>query len=231
VKRDYVLVTPVYNEASLLPDLVASVGSQTVLPKRWVIVDDGSTDATPDILEQCAKEHGFIVIMRLERLNVETYYGRKVFVVMEGIKALQEDSYDFLGVLDADITMAPSYYVDMLAEFDRDPQLGLASGVYLDNIDGQLHEVLIDPAHVPAALTLFRRECYEDVGGYIDQKYGGEDTYVEIMARLHGWKTRSFSQYRVVHHRPVGTGQGASILRARFRQGLTEYDVATHPYF
>lgn len=231
MKTAYVLITPVHNEEQLLPQLMEAVASQTILPKRWIIVDDGSTDATPDILKQYDGKYDFVVHVRLDRLAVESYYSRRAFVVLEGIKAVEKEAFDFLGVLDGDITMEPTYYEDVLREFDRDPKLGLASGVYLDRIDGRLREVLIDPGHVPGGLTLFRRECYDAIGGYIPQKYGGEDSCAEIMARHRGWKTHSFRQYRVVHHRPVGTGQGGSILKARFRQGLTEYGVATHPLF
>jgi glycosyltransferase involved in cell wall biosynthesis len=81
----------VHNEEQLLPQLMAAVASQTILPKRWIIVDDGSTDATPDILKQYDGKFDFVVHLRLDRLAVESYYSRRAFVVLKGIKAVRRN--------------------------------------------------------------------------------------------------------------------------------------------
>ena len=78
---------------------------------------------------------------------------------------------------------------------------------------------------------MFRRECYEEIGGYIPMEYGGDDSLADIKARMLGWQTRSFPQYRAVHHRPMGTGTGISPLHGKFRQGLAEYHLGMHPVF
>jgi len=231
MKKNYVLVTPVHNEGDLIQEVIKSVASQTVTPKRWIVVDDKSSDDSPRIIQEYQRKYRFISYLRFTEDSTETYYGRRVSVVLRGIAAARELGCDFLGVLDGDITLESNYYAAILHEFERDPNLGIASGVYLNKFGERLEKVLIDRAHCPGAIQMFRRECYEQIGGYVPQRYGGDDSAAEIMARMHGWKTRSFPQYQVVHHRPTGTAGGASILHARFRQGLTEYGVATHPLF
>jgi len=231
MKTKYVLITPVHNEEEFIGVTMKSVIAQTILPQKWLIVDDASTDGTSEIIKRYEAQHDFITCPRLTREDIESYYNRRVRVVLAGIEATKTLKYDFLGVLDADITLEPTYYEGLLREFDRDPKLGIASGIYVDKVGNQLRKVLIDVNHSPGALHMFRRQCYEAIGGYIPLKYGGDDTCAEIMARMNGWETRSFPQYQVIHSRAVGTRDGRSSLRARFCQGLTEYGVATHPLF
>ena len=231
MKREYVLITPVHNEEDFIGQVIESVVSQSILPRRWVIVDDNSTDGTNDIINRYKQRYDFIELKRLGRGNIESDYSHRVSVVLAGIEATKTLKYDFLGVLDADITLEPKYYEELLEEFDRNTKLGIASGVYVDKVGDRFQEVLIDMNHTPGGIQMIRRQCYEAIGGYIPQKYGGDDSCAEIMARMNGWETRSFAQYQAIHHRPVGTGDGMSILQARFRQGLTEYGIATHPLF
>ncbi len=231
MKTDYVLITPVYNEAAFIELVGESVISQTILPKKWVVVDDGSTDGTEKIIRKCELQHDFIMCHRVQRPNTESRYARRAQAFLVGYEQIKTLGFNFIGGLDADISLEPTYYECILEEFDKNPQLGIASGVYVDKIGNRLQRVPIDMNHTPGAIQMFRRECYEAIGGYIPQKYGGDDSCAEIMARMNGWQTRSFPQYEVVHHRPVGTADGKSVLRAKFEQGLTEYGVATHPVF
>lgn len=138
--------------------------------------------------------------------------------------------YDFIGSLYADISFGPDYYQNLLREMDRNPRLGLTSGQYLYQMGERIEAVLIDKSCVPGSLQFFRRECYEQIRGYISLKYGGEDSLATTMARMYGWDAYSFPQYQVFQHRVVGT-VGHSILKARLRQGLTEYGLGSHPLF
>jgi len=231
MKTKYVLITPVYNEEELIEQTIESVIAQTILPKRWIIVDDSSTDRTFEIIKRYEAQHDFITSFQLERKDIASYYSHRTLVFSAGYERIKSLEYDFICSLDADISLGPRYYERILEEFDKNPQLGIASGIYVDKVGGRLRKILIDKIHCPGAVTVFRRECYEVIGGYIPLEYGGDDSCAEIMARMNGWETRSFSQYQVIHHRPVGIGDERSILRARFRQGLTEYGIATHPLF
>jgi len=124
-----------------------------------------------------------------------------------------------------------NYYEEIFRCFDVNQDIGIATGIYLENINGCLTEVFIDRRSTPKALQVFHRECYKQIGGYIPCKHGGEDSCAEIMARMYGWQTWSFADIKVIHQRPVGTRGGKTVLYARFNQGLTDYCLSTHPIF
>ena len=231
MKREYVLITPAHNEGQFIQQVIESVIAQTVIPKLWVIVDDASTDRTTEIIKSYENRSNFIMYYRLQRSNIKSYYSHRTEVFLAGYEQIGQTDHEFIGSLDADILLGPTYYEKILAEFHKNPKLGIASGVYFNKIDGSLRRVLRSSLSTPGAMQLFRRQCYEQIGGYIPLKYGGDDSLADIMARMKGWETRSFSQYQVVHHRPTGTADGAHILIARFCQGLAEYSLATHPLF
>lgn len=231
MKTKYVLITPVYNEEDLIEQVIKSVVAQTILPQKWIIVNDGSTDGTVDIIKRHQAEHDFINLLQLKREDIESYYDRRARAVLAGYEKIKNLEFDFLGVLDADITLEPTYYEQILQEFDQNPKLGIAAGIFLYEVNGCLEKPLMDRLCTSGSHQVFRRECYEEIGGYIPLKHGGDDSLIDIMARMHGWNTWSFDEYPVVQHRMVGTGDGRSVLRARFRQGLTEYGIATYPLF
>jgi biofilm PGA synthesis N-glycosyltransferase PgaC len=231
MKSKYVLVTPAHNEEELIEGAIKSVIAQTILPQKWIIVDDNSTDSTAEIIKYYESRYDFITYLRLKREDIESYYSRRVWVVMAGYEKIGSLEYDFLGVLDADIELEPKYYEGILREFDSNPRLGIAAGIFLYEVNGHLEEPLMDESCTPGSHHVFRRGCYEEIGGYIPLKHGGDDSMVDIMARMHGWETRSFKKHGVIQRRFVGTGDGKSMLQARFRQGLTEYGIATHPLF
>ncbi|MBN1507012.1 MAG: glycosyltransferase family 2 protein [Sedimentisphaerales bacterium] len=227
----YVLITPAYNEAALIAQTIESVLAQTVLPLRWVIVDDGSTDETAAIINQYTARFPWMECGHRVRRPDETYYGSNVYAILQGYERLKGLSFDYLAILDADIVLCPDYYERIIRQFDANRELGIATGTYLEEIGGRMVEAAIDRWSTPKALQVFRRACYEKIGGYIPCRNGGEDTCTEIMARMNGWQTWSFPQIRVVHRRPIGKGDGGKVLRARFRQGLSDYCLASHPLF
>ena len=124
VKTQYVLITPAHNEEQLIEGLIKSVLAQTILPQKWLIVNDGSTDRTGEIIKRYAGQYDFITCLGLTREAIESYYGRRTRVVLAGYERIKSLEYDFLGVLDADITLEPAYYKGILQEFDRDAGLG-----------------------------------------------------------------------------------------------------------
>lgn len=231
MKTRYVLVTPAYNEEKFIEKLIQSVIAQTMLPQKWVIIDDGSGDATYEIIKKYEAQNSFISCLRLNRDDIVSYYSRRANVVLMGIEEIKEMEYDFLAVLDADIIPESTYFEGIMREFDRDPQLGIAAGIFRYVINGRLKTALTDRLCTSGSHQVFRRQCYDQIGGYVPLKHGGDDSLVDIMARMYGWKTRNFDEYPVIQNRIVGTGDGKSVLRARFGQGLTDYGIATHPIF
>ena len=233
MKTNYVLVTPAYNEEEFIENVIKSVIVQTILPQKWLIVNDGSTDGTDEIIKQYEARHDFITSVRLKREDIGSYYGRRTHAVLIGYEKIKKLEFDFLGVLDADISLDPTYYECILAEFDRNPRLGIASGIHVDKVNERFRKVVRDPDEIstPGGFQLFRRECYEAIGGYSVLKYGGDDSLANIMVRMNGWETKSFAQYRAIHHRIIGTSNGTHILAAKCRDGRAEYILGTHPLF
>lgn len=231
MNREYVLVTPAHNEEENIEKTIKSVIAQTVQPKKWVIIDDNSSDKTGQIIKQYIAQHDFISYLYLQRYETKSYYSRRTEVFLFGYESIKDIRYEFLGSLDGDVSFKPTYYEHILQEFDRNPQLGIASGVYFDEVNGQLRKIRRANISTSGAIQLFRSECYQEIGGYVPLKYGGDDSLADIMARMHGWETRSFPQYRVLHHRPVGTKSDSGILHAKFHQGLLEQTLGTHPAF
>lgn len=227
----YVIVTPAFNEADYIGKTINSVLEQTVRPLIWVIVDDGSEDDTAKVIQQYAEEYRWIQYIYRKKETDQSYYVSNVYAIMAGYEQVKAVNYDFLAVLDADISLPKDYYEQVFKRFSRDEKLGVASGVYQDLINGRLRKVLNDRRSTPKAIQVFRKDCFEQIGGYVPLKYGGEDTCSCVMARMKGWKSWSFPELCVVHNKPVGTGHADSMLKIRFRHGLNEYGLATHPLF
>jgi glycosyltransferase involved in cell wall biosynthesis len=229
--KTYVLITPAYNEGRFIAKTIEGVLAQTLRPSRWVIVDDGSTDNTWEIIRRYAEQAEFIEPCQRQRKAGETYYGSSVYAILQGVERVKDLPFDYLGILDADMIVGPQYYEEIFRRFEANRELGVAAGTYIEEIGGRWIEAFIDRRSTPKALQVFRRACYEQIGGYVPCPNGGEDTYTEIMARKHGWQTWSFPEIQAVHQKPVGMGDGKSLLRAKFRQGVTDYCLATHPAF
>jgi biofilm PGA synthesis N-glycosyltransferase PgaC len=229
---NYVILTPAYNEARYIGMTIESVLAQAVKPVKWVIVDDGSTDDTPSIIQRYAAEHPWIEYCRREKVPGQLYFASNVYAIQEGIGRFGNLWYEYLAILDADISLPSNYYEMILSRLAKDERLGIASGVYVDRLaDGRFRNVLNDRRSTPKSITVFRKPCYEQIGGFIPMKYGGEDTVACFMARMKGWKTWSFPDIEVIHNKPAGTGHAKGYLRIRFRQGIGEYYLATHPLF
>lgn len=228
---NYVIVTPAYNEAAFLPETIESVLRQHLLPRRWLIVDDGSTDGTAALIAEAVRNYPFIGQVSRTRDDSQPYYARNVEAIMAGYRSLGSEPFDYVAILDADIVLPPQYYWQLLAHFASDNRLGVASGIYQNLENGRLQPVLHDRRSTPKAIMVFKKEVFEQIGGFLPLKHGGEDTAACAMARMYGWKTWSFPDLTVIHKRPTGTGTTQSLLRVRFLQGIAEYSLATHPLF
>lgn len=225
----YVIITPARNEEAYIEKTVQSVISQTVLPKKWIIVSDGSTDRTDEIVTKYIEKYNFIELVSI-RGDSHRNFGSQVRAINTGYNRLKHKKYDFIGNLDADVSFNPNYYEHVLGKFEKNPKLGLAGGFIYEEHKGEFKSRAFNSVRsVAHAIQLFRKECYEVIGGYIPLKYGGPDWCAEVMARMNGWEVESFPELRVLHHKPTLTAEG--ILRGGFRQGLMDYSVGSHPMF
>jgi len=226
----YVLFTAARNEEEHIEETIKSVISQTILPKKWVIVSDGSTDSTDVIVKQYEENFNFIKLLPREAPCIRSFVS-KVYAIREAINFLHGIEYDFIGNLDADVSFESTYYENVLKRFKNNLKLGIAGGVLFERVrDRWIRQFVSEMWSVSGPIQLFRRQCYENIGGYLPLKKGGVDAIAEVMARMNGWEVRSFPEIKVFHHRRTGTEKG-NILYARFHQGQMEYSHGYHPLF
>jgi poly-beta-1,6-N-acetyl-D-glucosamine synthase len=223
----YALVTPARNEAAFIEQTIRSVIAQELLPVRWVIVSDGSTDGTDEIVKQYAAMHDWIELVQLPERRGRDFVG-KVVAFNAGCAKLETVDYEVIGNLDADVSFDEEYFSFLVGKLAEDPALGLVGTPYQDSLSGRHDYRYAGNDQVTGPCQLFRRKCYEDIGGYTAVKAGSIDRIADIAARMKGWKTRLFSEKAYVHHRHTGTAQ-QSVLMSKFRDGGKAYSVGSSP--
>jgi poly-beta-1,6-N-acetyl-D-glucosamine synthase len=226
----YILITPARNEEKYIEKTLQSVAAQSVLPAVWVIVSDGSTDRTDEIVQAYAQKFSFIKLLRRPP-DATRNFGSKAAAIRAGLDGLETRAYDFIGFLDADISFEPDFFKKLLQKMEQAPGQGIGGGVIYEH-DGNAWTAM--PASfdwsVAGALQFFRRKCYEDIGGYRPLPKGGIDMLAEVMARMHGWSVKTFEDLQVYHYRRMGAEKG-NLLHALFKRGIEEYVNGYHPLF
>jgi glycosyltransferase involved in cell wall biosynthesis len=216
----YALITPARNESAFIEQTIKSVVSQTVPPVKWVIVSDGSTDGTDDVVMRYAAEYDWIELVRMPE-RTERHFAGKVYAFNAGYAIVNNLGCDIIGSLDADITFDEDYFEFLLKKFADTPRLGVAGTPFKEKaLAYDYRFTSID--HVSGACQLFRRECFEEIGGYVPLKVGGIDLVAVTTARMKGWKTRTFTERTSNHHRKIGTAS-TGVLKATFRSGYHDY--------
>jgi biofilm PGA synthesis N-glycosyltransferase PgaC len=222
----YVLITPARNEEMFIGATIESVAAQTVRPRKWVIVSDGSTDRTDDIIRTQATRHPWIRFIRRPE-HAERHFAAKVRCFNSGYETLAGETYDIIGNLDADITFEKDYFEFLLGKFAEDARLGVAGTPFVEG-DVSYDYRFTNVEHVSGACQLFRQACFEEIGGYVPVTGGGIDWIAVTTARMRGWKTRTFLERVCHHHRPMGTA-AAGPFRALYKLGLQDYFLGGHP--
>jgi glycosyltransferase involved in cell wall biosynthesis len=218
----YVIVTPAHNERAFIAEVFRSMCRQAVPPVAWIVVDDASTDGTGELLDRCAAERpDLLSVVHLRRPQGRDF-GNKVRAFNAGLRQAESLDYDFIGNLDADISLEPDYFARLLHAFDQDPSLGVAGGMVWSLIEGRFVSQQVAPDSVAGAVQLFRRACFDNVGGYLPLPNGGVDAAAEIIARSRGWRVRTLPELRVLEHRRTGAATSRP-LAARVREGRRLY--------
>jgi poly-beta-1,6-N-acetyl-D-glucosamine synthase len=223
----YVMITPVRNESEFIARTIESVIRQSSRPLRWVIIDDGSTDQTADIIRQRSAGHDWIELIQMPKRTGRSF-SSKVQSFNAGYDRVKALPFDVIGNLDGDISFDAEYLAFLLDKFQSDPDLGVTGTVFreenyssdLDSFEGR--------SHVAGGCQLFRRRCFEDVGGFVPNHCGGVDWIAVTSARMLGWKTRSFKEKYFFHHRPLGTA-GHGLVGRAFVYGQKDYYLGGHP--
>jgi glycosyltransferase involved in cell wall biosynthesis len=221
------LITPARNEASNLPRLIEAMIAQTVRPVSWLIVNDGSTDDTAAVVQRYLQENPWITLLTLPAVR-ERSFAAKATCFMEGYRQLATTA-DLVGNLDADVSFDPDYLQFLIDRFAEDPTLGVAGTPFTEQGYDSTRDSFEGETHVAGGCQLFRRECFEDIGGYRPAPIGVDWTAVTT-ARSKGWRTRSFREKSFQHHRPLGTA-GRSPYRAWFFYGEKDYLLGWHPVY
>jgi len=222
----YILITAARNEEELINNTIQSVISQTVLPNKWIIVSDGSTDRTEEIVSRYSATHPWVELLRMPE-HKDRNFASKVHCFNAGYQKIRQLRYDIVGNLDADITFEPDYFEFLLGKFAANPKLGVAGTPFVEGTDHyDFRYASIE--HVSGACQLFRRKCFEEIGGYIPVKEGGIDWIAVTTARMRGWITRTFTEKSCFHHRKIGTGDSGQ-LASLFKYGKKNYLLGGHP--
>lgn len=222
----YVLITPARDEADFIELTLRSVAVQTVLPLRWVIVSDGSTDGTDEIVRRYAIQYPWIELVRMPE-RVERHFAGKVGAFNAGYARVKDLQPQVIGNLDGDVSFESDHFETLLRRFSEDERLGVWGAPFREGkLQYDYHYSNIE--NVWGGCQLFRRECFEDVGGYVPVRGGGVDHIAVVTARMRGWKTRTFTDRICIHHRTMGTAQGG-IIDARFRLGKKDYAIGNNP--
>jgi len=223
----YLLITAAKNEDVFIGRTLQSVVSQTVRPMRWLVVSDGSTDRTDEIVSRYAQEHDWIELIEMPERGRRDFEGKASSINAAYARA-RHLSYDIVGGLDADISFEKDYFEFLLSKFADDLQLGVAGTAF--NEEGETYNYLFSSTnHVSGPCQLFRRECFEAIGGYVPIKDGGIDVIAVLTARLKGWRTRTFTEKVYHHHRRMGYAQQRKKLLADFAFGVKDYCLGFHP--
>lgn len=223
----YIIITPARDEEEFLAKTVAAVANQTILPQQWIIVNDGSRDNTGDIIDQAAATFPWITARHRQDRGFRQAGGGVIATFYDGYEQILSTDWDFIIKLDADLSFSSDYFERCFAEFEKNPRLGIAGGGIYHEDHGEL-KLEKDPAfHVRGATKIYRRECWEGIGGLL--RAPGWDTLDELKANMLGWKTHTFPELRLSHHRYTGAADGA--WKDSIKNGRANYITGYHPAF
>jgi len=203
----YLVISPVKDEERYVERTLRSMTNQTVLPVRWIIVDDGSKDGTPEILRRYASRHPWIQIVSRENRGARQPGSAVIHAFYHGLEHADGVAFDYLVKLDCDLEFPRDYFENLLDRFERHPRLGIASGIYLEERSRGWRAVAMPAYHAAGASKMMRVRCFEDIGGFVRER--GWDTVDEVRAQVQGWVTRHFPDIRFRHLKPEGSGIGS----------------------
>lgn len=222
----YILITPARNEARFIELTLQSMVRQTYCPLKWMIVSDGSTDGTDEIVRRYTTDNPWIELLRMPE-RAERHFAGKVHAFNAGYAKAKELNPDVIGNLDADVSIEPDHFQYLVSKFGENPELGVGGSPFKEGSQ-QYDYRFSNIENVWGGCQLFRRECYEAIGGYTPVKGGGIDHIAVVSARMRGWHTRTFTDRVCIHHRQMNTAQQGA-LKAKFKLGAKDYSFGNHP--
>lgn len=227
MNNSYVLITPARNEGKFIEATIESVVSQTVAPLKWIIVDDGSSDDTAEIVSKYACKHDWIELHQSGIRPDGRNYSAKATAVNTAFKALKHLEFDVIANIDADVSFDNDYFDFILQKLREHPGIGVIGTPQLQPNYDPVSDGFFNEKDVFGACQIFRRSCFEEIGGYLNL-WGGVDWAAVRMARMKGWETRIFLEKPFRHNRTMGATD-TNWLVGRFRYGIKDYYLGNHP--
>jgi poly-beta-1,6-N-acetyl-D-glucosamine synthase len=225
MKDKYVLITPVKDEYENFQKTIKSILNQEIKPSKWVIINDGSTDGTRELIDDLCKINNWVV-----PVHNPPEYKRKPggeFVLKKGFDIININEYDFIAKMDGDLSFGQNFFKDLFLEFDRDPKLGIASGSCFIKENGKLIEETKARVHTRGPMKVYRTQCYIDIGGI--EPLLGWDTIDEVRAHQRGWTTRTIPELEIIHLRPTQSASGR--INGLRNMAKASYYIGYHPLF
>ena len=223
----YVIITPIRDEACFIEATIACVMGQTVRPAEWIIVDDGSTDRTAEIVDRYASLVPWIRVVHRPNRGFRKAGGGLIEAFYDGYRRMECTDWEFIVKLDGDLSIQADYFEKCFEHFDQEPRLGIGGGDIYHELQG-VQKLEPNPKfHVRGATKIYRKPCWQAIDGLLEAP--GWDTIDEVKANMLGWNTYSFPELRLVHHRLTGTADG--LLQDRIKLGLACYVSGYSPVF
>jgi glycosyltransferase involved in cell wall biosynthesis len=217
---NYYIVIPAHNEEAFIALTLQSLISQTVLPKKVVVVNDNSTDKTAEIVTAFAKENPFITLVNKTSEAIHLPGSKVIQAFHKGFETLDED-YDVIVKLDADLILPNNYFETVLNIFEKDATIGMAGGfAYIEKNGQWILENLTDKDHIRGAFKAYRKECFQQIGNL--KPAMGWDTVDELLSKFYGWKVVTDATLIVKHLKPTGANYNKT---ARYKQGEAFYTL------
>jgi glycosyltransferase involved in cell wall biosynthesis len=225
----YFVITPVRDEANNITKTIDSMVNQTILPKEWIIINDGSIDSTPQIINSASKNFDWIKVVHRSNRGYRKPGGGVIEAFYDGYNKSTTTEWDFLVKLDGDLSFSYHYFEKCLEYFFKDPKLGIGGGaVYQRENDRLVIDSKGDPPfHVRGATKIYRKSCWQQIEPLV--KYPGWDTIDEVRANMLGWRTYTFKDIKIIQHKPTGSADGT--VPNWKKNGLANYITGYHPIF
>jgi glycosyltransferase involved in cell wall biosynthesis len=223
----YVLITPARNEGKFIEATIKSVIAQTIPPLKWVIINDGSTDNTAEIIKRYADRYSWIELRDSNISHVKRVYSAKANSVNTAYASMKGLDFNIVANLDADVSFDPDYFEFIIGKLSEHPRIGVIGTPQLQPNYDPVTDGFFNEKDVFGACQIFRRECFEQIGGYIPL-WGGVDWAAVRMARMYGWETKIFLEKPFHHNRIMGATETNQLV-ARFKYGIKDYYLGNHP--
>jgi poly-beta-1,6-N-acetyl-D-glucosamine synthase len=227
LKPKYVIITPSRDEEEFIELTIKSVIAQTILPMEWIIVNDGSTDSTGEIVDRYAERYSWIHAVNRENRGFRSAGGGVIEAFYAGYNALKSKEWDFVVKLDGDLSFDSDYFEKSFEHFQQSPKIGIGGGLIYNLLNGTMKTESHPHFHVRGATKIYKKDCWDAIGKLLQTP--GWDTLDEVKANMLGWTTQTFPDLKVVHYRYTGAADGQ--WKTNVKYGIANYICGYHPLF